>query len=263
MPQPWRDVVLAERITISGGHSKSHFPVEAFVLDDVVDNVVQTFTFVKVNKGYEWLFKTVAGDSASRKHLANLKILEEIETQIKTQNASSDDSQEQGVPVAKRARKSKRGMNHVHVVRVPEMPSQSTAVAELAEGDTREIRVYCNGSHGLWLDREAIPWLCNYLRAERDEGCDADASRTVDSPIDGVDIAWDFAENEYIVKIDKTKYPHLPATVRSSPKDLDQGKYQAMGFEGPVASATADDRQDATRKWVLHWCITECKKAAK
>ena len=63
---------------------------------DEHNNIVK-YTFVRINKGQHWLFKTAVGVDASRRDLADssVTVFEDLEKAVRAAAAaSSDDSQE-------------------------------------------------------------------------------------------------------------------------------------------------------------------------
>ena len=104
------------------------------------------YTFVRLNKGQIWLYKSVAGAEASRRDLADLTLLDDIEKAVRAAAVtSSDDSQDArpAQPPPKRY-KSRRARDLITRVTMPRHPPNCGVQCV----DTVEVRVFNEGHKG-------------------------------------------------------------------------------------------------------------------
>ena len=261
-------------VLIEGGYLNRPYAMETKHIDDFDDhNHMVQHTFVRINKGQDWLFKAVAGTDASRRDLSDLKLLDDIENAVRAMAATSDESQDQKAaparPPAKRY-KSRRARDLITRITMPLHPPNCDK-----PDDTVEVRVYQDGrtGKGQWIDVESIPWVVTYLRSERaSAGCDAPdtavADDAGDEPIQGVSITWNWQSNEWIASFsDALREKHTclpPRDIRSSPKDLTPEKWAASAHRhGMTVDFDASDpsqRREATRCYLIEYINTELNK---
>ena len=257
----WSTIETQPGVLITGGYLAKPYAMETKVIEDIDENnqTIQ-YTFARLNKGQDWLFKAVAGADACRRDLFHLNLLEDIEKAVMETSAPSDESQEAitAQPPVKKI-KSKRARDSITRVKMPRHPPHCAAHA----GDV-EIRVYNQGSKGQWIDVANIPWLVDYLRREREHtGCDEPDTAVADeTEIQGVSIRWNWESHVWIASLsDTVRMPKsLPPQFSTCPKELTPEKWAkgahlqrlTVDFE----AATPGQRREAARCYLLDYVTT-------
>ena len=255
---------------IEGGYLKRPYAMETKDVGDIDEhNQTVNYTFVRVNKGQEWLFKAVAGENASRRDLFDINIFDEIEKAVRVAATSSDESQEavSSQPAAKRY-KSRRARDSITRVTMPLHPPNYDAPA-----GTVEVHVYNDGptGKGQWIDVASIPWLVSYLRRDREHrGCVAPGAAVADAPdepIPGVSITWSWATKEWVATFSDTlRHEHgsLPGDIRTSPENLTRDKWEECAHRHGMAvdfdASDARQRREVTRWFLLGVVETKLEK---
>ena len=263
--KPWSDVQTKPGILITGGYLKRAFPMDTKFVEDIDEyHQPMKYTFVRVNKGQNWLCKSVAGADASRRDLFSLTLFDDIEKAARlAATSSSDDSQpsQEATPV-RRTYRSRRARDSITRITMPKNPPNCDLPT-----DTVEVRVFQDGRTGKaqWVDLESIPWLITYLRNEREYvGCVPNDTAVADNPIPGVSITWDWESEVWTATLSDTvrsTVKSLPQTITTSPHELTQAKWQqsahrhtmTVGFD----ASTASQRREAARWFLIEFITTK------
>jgi hypothetical protein len=258
---PWSEIVTRPGVMITGGYLKRPYAMDTKDVEDIDEhNQTVKYTFVRLNKGQCWLYKSVAGTDGTRRDLADLTLLDDIEKAVRAAAAaSSDDSQEAGPvqPPPKRY-KSRRARDSITRVTMPQHPPNCNAPT-----DTIEVRVFNDGrtGKGQWIDLANIPWVISYLRAEREHaGCVADDTAVADEPIPGVSITWNWESEEWTASLSDTvrrMHSSLPPTISTSPHDLTPDKWAQSahrhGMNVDFDASNPRQRREATRWYLIDY----------
>jgi hypothetical protein len=265
----WSDVVTRPGVMITGGYLKGVQAMETKDVQDIDEHgQMMKYTFVKLNKGQYWLYKSVAGAEASRRDLAELTLLDDIEKAVRAAAlTSSDDSQDArpAQPPPKKY-KSRRARDLITRVTMPRHPPNCGVQCV----DTVEVRVYQDGrtGKGQWIDLESIPWAIAYLRHEREHaGCVPHDTAVADEPITGVSISWNWDSETWTATISDTlrrTHRSLPRDITTSPRDLTPEKWaQSAHLHDMTVDFDAVDprqRREATRCYLIDYIKTELSK---
>ena len=100
------------------------------------------YTFVRINKGQNWLYKSVAGADAIRRDLADLTLLDNIETAVRASAVTSSEDSQEAAPAQPPGKKykSRRARDSITRVTMPLHPPNCGAPA-----GTVEVRVFNDG----------------------------------------------------------------------------------------------------------------------
>ena len=257
----WSEIVTRPGVMITGGYLKRAYAMETKDVEDI-DEHDQTmkYTFVRLNKGQCWLYKSVAGADGTRRDLADLTLLDDIEKAVRAAaGASSDDSQEAGPaqPPPKRY-KSRRARDSITRVTMALVPPNCDAPA-----GTVEVRVFNDGrtGKGQWIDLANIPWVISYLRAEREHaGCVAGDTAVADEPIPGVSITWNWESEVWTASLSDTvrrMHSSIPRDITTSPQDLTPDKWAQTahrhGINVDFDASNPSQRREASRWYLIDY----------
>ena len=273
----WTDIATRTGIMITGGYLKSSYALETKEVEDIDEcHQHMHYTFVRINKGQHWLYKSVAGAGAdaTRRDLAHLTLLDDIEKAVRAATStSSDDSQEATPrPPATKRYKTCRARDSITRITMPLHPPNCGL-----PGGTIEVNVFNDGhtGKGQWIDLESVPWLASYMRHERERAeCHADGHGDVtavaDEPIPGVSIEWNWQTEVWTASISDTirrKNESLPEEIISSPKELTAEKWKRSahrhGMTVDSEASTASQRREATRSFLIDVVETMINKIIK
>ena len=211
--------------------------------------------------------QTVAGTDATRRELAHLTLLGDIEKAVRetvriaceTSLASSASDESQDIPPQPPTKKyrSRRARDAITRITMPRRPPNCGASV-----DTVEVRVFNTGStgKGQWIDLESLPWLVSYLRDEREHVADPpDDTAVADEPMPGVSIKWDWQSNVWVATLAanarRTNGPQQ-TVITSDPNDLTPEKWAQGAHLHKMTvdfdNADASQRREATRSFLLH-----------
>jgi len=263
----WSDIQTTRAVTISGGYLKDPYVLETKDVADI-DEHHQTmeYTFVRINKGQTWLYKSVAGADATRRDLAELTLLDNIEKAVRSiAQSSSEDSQEAAPaqpPCKKKKYRTCRARDSITRVTMPLHPPNCGAPA-----GTVEVRVFNDGrtGKGQWIDLANIPWLISYMRHEREhEGCAVEDTAVADEPIPGVWIKWNWELGLWTATFSDTvrrMHGPIPREISTSPQDLDPDKWAQSAHRHRMTvdfdASNPSQRREVTRCFLIEYIETE------
>ena len=267
---PWRPVTLKSQLTFEGGHQTKAWALET----KEVATPNGTCWFVKIDKQADWLTKAVAGNKAARGSLQRTKLIGELKNKLVVAVEEKQDSPEAAVaagpsepmiidpmhalerltdeafvsPKKRKSYVSKRDKNNINEVTMPELERTSHPGCER----TRQVRLLATSTNSLWIEKNDIDWLVNWIAAEHVTGGvplqeDPLAGIAPNCAASGVHMRWDFdgAWEAIIIagsaKGHKTKSYVDKMTSEKWEKVASIHKY-AVAYE----AASAEDKKQAT-----------------
>ena len=209
-----------------------------------------------------------SGADATRRDLAHLTLLDDIEKAVRAATStSSDDSQDAAPrqPAAKKY-KTRRARDSITRITMPLHPPN----CGLPDG-TIEVNVFNDGhtGKGQWIDLESVPWLVSYMRDERERAeCHADdhgdVTAVADEPIPGVSITWNWTSGGWIASISDTvrnQNKFLPREITTSPQELTRDKWAKSADQHRLTvdfdASTPSQRREVARCFLVHHIATE------
>ena len=268
----WSEIVTRPGVMITGGYLKRPYAMDTKDVEDIDENdQTMKYTFVRLNKGQCWLYKSVAGADGTRRDLADLTLLDDIEKAVRAAAAaSSDDSQEAGPaqPPPKRY-KSRRARDSITRVAMPLHPPN----CGLPDG-TIEVNVFNDGhtGKGQWIDLDSVPWLVSYMRHEREHAdCHAndhgDDTAVAEEPIPGVSVTWNWDSQLWTAVMSatvRTMHTSLPRDISTSPHELTREKWEQSAYRHGLTvdfdASTPSQRREVARCFLIHAVATRLQQ---
>ena len=247
-------VVLKRSLVLTGGYSGKQFVPDTQEFDficgggEIPQADVVRKECVKISHKQAWLNEIATGEAMYMRPLARVRIVRELSQLVAGGDAAGPDAQmaalafdsedsddaetpkKQPTP-SKRRRKSNApafaGPETCKVVEVPEQPTPGS----------KKIFVHAalDRCRRLWLDTEALPWLIQYIRAEKASG---GLQPVVDEPQaqPGSRIYWNFRDNNWIARAQAVDGVWLQASRGITRKQ----KSSNLDFESAKAAAFAE-----------------------
>jgi len=265
--QQWSDIRTRPGVMVSGGYLKGEHAMDTKEVGDVDEhNQPVQYTFVKINKGQSWLFKSVAGAEACRRDLFDFTLFDDIEKAVRAAAVTSSDDSQESTPAQPPAKKYRSCRASDSITRVT-MPLRPPNCGAPSPADTIEVRVFNDGrtGKGQWIDIESIPWLVSYLRDERElVGCVVHDTAVADEPIPGVTITWNWGSELWTASFsDEVRRAHepLPPCFTTSPQDLTPAKWAASahrhGMTVDFDASNPSQRREAARWFLIGYVETK------
>jgi len=208
---------LETTLTLKGGYHSKPVVLETLEVDD--NDCTQVF--VLVNKKCEWLLKSAVGSKAQNGSLKRSTVIDDMkkkvsehwQTRFEPAVAAEDDvdpmqelaavSADDDSPGSQVKRKLgyegklKRASRKIISLTMPAVAASAFPSAS----ETRVIRVFPKGTNQLWLHRDDVPWLVEYVALEVASGgvvqeTDPVAVATSNCAAPGVHIRWDFQSGD-------------------------------------------------------------------
>ena len=211
-------VVLKRSLVLTGGYSGKQFVPQTqefeFICDggEVPQGGVARKECVRISHKEAWLNEIAAGEATYTRPLARVRIVRELTELVAGGNAAgpdaqmaalafdSEDSDDAETPKKQPAPSKRKRNNNPPAVAGP----ATCKVVEVAEQPTpgsKKIFVHAalDCRRRLWLDTEALPWLIQYVRAEKASG---GLQPVVQEPQlqTGERIYWNFRDNNWIAR---------------------------------------------------------------
>jgi len=268
----WRDIETRTGIMISGGYLRSPYALETKEVEDIDEyHQHMHYTFVRLNKGQHWLYKSVAGADATRRDLAHLTLLDDIEKAVRAATSTSSDDSQEATPRQPAAKKYKtrRARDSITRITMPLHPPN----CGLPDG-TIEVNVFNDGhtGKGQWIDLDSVPWLVSYMRHEREHAdCHAndhgDDTAVAEEPIPGVSVTWNWDSQLWTAVMSATVRrmdTSLPRDISTSPHELTREKWEQSAYRHGLTvdfdASTPSQRREVARCFLIHAVATRLQQ---
>lgn len=211
----FRAVVLKKSLVLTGGYSGKQFVPATQEFDfirgggDAPQGDVARKECVRISHTESWLCEIAAAQPTYLRPLKRVRIVREltqlvaggdaagIDAQMAALPFDSDDSDDAETPKKQPAPHKRKRKNHSPAVAGP----ATCKVVEVSEEPTPRSNKICvcaavDSRRRLWLDTEALPWLIQYIKAEKESG---GLEPVVDEPQEqtGDRIYWNFRDNNW------------------------------------------------------------------
>ena len=275
MPDKWKPIKVTKSLTFTGGLQSKHYALET----KEIETGSGAKMFVKIEKQSEWLYKAAAGKQAGKHSLKRTTLVEALRKRLKdtvdqdSQSAVAEEgaatsavadggadpmlqlvplpTDNQTTPTKRRASYvSKRSKNRITEVDMPEQESRTHPSC----ATMRKVRLLAMSTNSLWIAVEDVDWLVTWLAAEVASGGVSvpevsDPFRDLDANCQapGVHMRWDFDGAWEAIVISGTKQgKKVVSYVHALTPDKWTMAAVAAGLKGPLATATPEQRKQAT-----------------